>query len=230
MQGSLARKLRVLRAERGLTLRQAAEQAGVRPGTLSELERGLHRPHDITLSRVAKGYGIDVEELLAEPALAGNAGRDEASQEAGPGAGGTHVGFIDPTVLARWRAAVMDARRLREIGKDRMDEALAAWRESTKPEENDRARRRMAELLNQAEAATMALSDRRPMYMTPEARRVYEEAKKAGAREVPNADWEEIREAERFYYRLIGMVEGQQGLFIRKEPKRNMIEVLDIAA
>jgi transcriptional regulator with XRE-family HTH domain len=40
MQGSLARKLRVLRAERGLTLRQAAEQAGVRPGTLSELERG----------------------------------------------------------------------------------------------------------------------------------------------------------------------------------------------
>jgi transcriptional regulator with XRE-family HTH domain len=230
MQGSLARKLRVLRAERGLTLRQAAEQAGVRPGTLSELERGLHRPHDITLSRVAKGYGIDVEELLEEPALAGNAGRDEASQEAGPGAGGTHVGFIDPTVLARWRAAVMDARRLREIGKDRMDEALAAWRESTKPEENDRARRRMAELLNQAEAATMALSDRRPMYMTPEARRVYEEAKKAGAREVPNADWEEIREAERFYYRLLGMVEGQQGLFIRKEPKRNMIEVLDIAS
>lgn len=67
MQGSLARKLRVLRAERGLTLRQAAEQAGVRPGTLSELERGLHRPHDITLSRVAKGYGVPVEELLEEP-------------------------------------------------------------------------------------------------------------------------------------------------------------------
>jgi len=55
------------------------------------------------------------------------------------------------------------------------------------------------------------------MYMTPEARRVFEEAKKAGAREVPNADWEEIREAERFYYRLLGMVEGQQGLFVRQE-------------
>src|SRR5215211_8334103 len=76
MQGSLARKLRVLRAERGLTLRQAAEQAGVRPGTLSELERGLHRPHDITLSRVAKGYGIPVEELLEEPVPLA-----EASQE-----------------------------------------------------------------------------------------------------------------------------------------------------
>jgi transcriptional regulator with XRE-family HTH domain len=78
MQGSLARKLRVLRAERGLTLRQAAEQAGVRPGTLSELERGLHRPHDITLSRVAKGYGVPVEDLLEEPVPLA-----EASQEAG---------------------------------------------------------------------------------------------------------------------------------------------------
>jgi transcriptional regulator with XRE-family HTH domain len=78
MQGSLARKLRVLRAERGLTLRQAAEQAGVRPGTLSELERGLHRPHDITLSRVAKGYGVPVEDLLEEPVPF-----DEAPQEPG---------------------------------------------------------------------------------------------------------------------------------------------------
>ena len=79
MQGSLARKLRVLRAERGLTLRQAAEQAGVRPGTLSELERGLHRPHDITLSRVAKGYGVPVEDLLEEPVPF-----DDAPRGAGP--------------------------------------------------------------------------------------------------------------------------------------------------
>jgi transcriptional regulator with XRE-family HTH domain len=81
MQGSLARKLRVLRAERGLTLRQAAEQAGVRPGTLSELERGLHRPHDITLSRVAKGYGVPVEDLLEEPVPL-----DEASETGQPSA------------------------------------------------------------------------------------------------------------------------------------------------
>jgi transcriptional regulator with XRE-family HTH domain len=78
MQGSLATKLRVLRAQRGLTLRQAAAVVDVRPGTLSELERGLRHPHDVTLSRIAKGYDVPVEELLEEPALAGKAEAPEA--------------------------------------------------------------------------------------------------------------------------------------------------------
>lgn len=81
MQGSLSTRLRVLRAERGVTLREAAGLTGVRAGTLSELERGLHRPHDITLSRIARGYGIPVEELLEDPVLLGKA---EAPEEAGP--------------------------------------------------------------------------------------------------------------------------------------------------
>lgn len=68
MQSSLATKLRVLRAQRGLTLRQAAALVDVRPGTLSELERGLRHPHDVTLSRIAKGYGVPVEDLLEESA------------------------------------------------------------------------------------------------------------------------------------------------------------------
>ena len=66
MQGSLATKLRVMRAERGLTLRQAAPLLGVRPGTLSELERGARHPHDLTLAKIAKGYGVPVEDLLEE--------------------------------------------------------------------------------------------------------------------------------------------------------------------
>jgi len=66
MQGSLPQRLRVLRAERRLTLREAAALTDVRPGTLSELERGLRHPHDITLSRIAKGYDIPIEELLEE--------------------------------------------------------------------------------------------------------------------------------------------------------------------
>ena len=74
MQGSLPTRLRVLRAERGLTLREAAALTDVRPGTLSELERGVRHPHDVTLSRIAKGYGVPVEELLEEePVLAGKA-------------------------------------------------------------------------------------------------------------------------------------------------------------
>jgi transcriptional regulator with XRE-family HTH domain len=81
MQGLLAHKLRVLRAERGLTLREAAAKSGVAKETISDIERGLRHPHDPTLAKIAKGYGVPVEELLEEPALA--AGKGEASQEAG---------------------------------------------------------------------------------------------------------------------------------------------------
>jgi transcriptional regulator with XRE-family HTH domain len=66
MQDTLARKLRVLRAERGLTLREAERVSGVDKDTLSKIERGVRRPHDVTLSKIAKGYGVDVEELLVE--------------------------------------------------------------------------------------------------------------------------------------------------------------------
>src|SRR3954451_13586921 len=69
MQDALRRKLRVMRAERGLTLREAAERTGVDKGTLSMLERGVRRPHDVTLARLAKGYGVPVEDLFEEPNL-----------------------------------------------------------------------------------------------------------------------------------------------------------------
>ena len=66
MQDTLARKLRVLRAERQLTVREAAALTGVDPGTISKIERGVRHPHDITLSRLAQGYDVPVEELLEE--------------------------------------------------------------------------------------------------------------------------------------------------------------------
>jgi transcriptional regulator with XRE-family HTH domain len=67
MQNTLARKLRVLRAERGLTLREAEQLTGVDKDTLSKIERGLRHPYDVTLSKLAKGYGVPVDELLEEP-------------------------------------------------------------------------------------------------------------------------------------------------------------------
>jgi len=57
-------KLRVLRAERQLSLREASERTGVDKVVLSRLERGLSSPRDLTLSKIAKGYGISVEKLL----------------------------------------------------------------------------------------------------------------------------------------------------------------------
>jgi transcriptional regulator with XRE-family HTH domain len=67
MQGSLAHKVRVLRAERGLTLREAASLTGVAKETISDIERGLRHPHDPTLAKIARGYDVPVEELLEAP-------------------------------------------------------------------------------------------------------------------------------------------------------------------
>jgi transcriptional regulator with XRE-family HTH domain len=78
-QTSLGHKLRVLRAERELTLREAASRTGVAKETISDIERGTRHPHDVTLSKLAKGYGVPVEGLLEEPVPLA-----EAPEEAGP--------------------------------------------------------------------------------------------------------------------------------------------------
>jgi transcriptional regulator with XRE-family HTH domain len=64
MQGSLAHKIRVLRAERGLTLREAASLTGVAKETISDIERGIRHPHDVTLAKLARGYGVPIERLI----------------------------------------------------------------------------------------------------------------------------------------------------------------------
>jgi len=61
---SLALKLRVLRAERALTIEEAAKQAGVTPETISDAERGRRHPYLPTLRKLAAGYQVPVEELL----------------------------------------------------------------------------------------------------------------------------------------------------------------------
>src|SRR5215216_1291916 len=88
MQGSLAKRLRVLRAERGLSLTEAAERAGIQRQTLALLERGERHPHDPTLAKIAKGYGVPVDELLEEPvplAEVSETGQTEAEERDTPG-------------------------------------------------------------------------------------------------------------------------------------------------
>jgi transcriptional regulator with XRE-family HTH domain len=80
MQESLGHRLRVMRAERGLSLREAARRAGVVKETISDIERGHTHPYDVTLAKLAKVYDVPLEELLEEPALAGKA---EAPEETG---------------------------------------------------------------------------------------------------------------------------------------------------
>ncbi len=80
MYGSLATRLRVLRAERGLTVRQVAELSGVAKETISQVERGERQPYDRTLAKLARAYGVDVENLLVEEPVP----LAEGPQETGP--------------------------------------------------------------------------------------------------------------------------------------------------
>ncbi len=66
MQEILARKLRVLRAERGITLQEAEELTGVTRETLGALEHGQRGAYTNTLQKIAEGYGTTVEELVKE--------------------------------------------------------------------------------------------------------------------------------------------------------------------
>ncbi len=70
-QGSLAEKLRVLRARRGLSLLAASKQLGIDRHTLRRVELGVQEPQYPTLAKIAEGYGVPVEKLLEEPVFAG---------------------------------------------------------------------------------------------------------------------------------------------------------------
>jgi transcriptional regulator with XRE-family HTH domain len=63
----LGHRLRVLRAERGISLRDVEAKTGVHKQTISELERGMRkRPYGRTLAKLAHFYGVSTEELIEE--------------------------------------------------------------------------------------------------------------------------------------------------------------------
>jgi transcriptional regulator with XRE-family HTH domain len=64
MPGAIAVKLRVLREERSLTQKEAAELAHVHLETLRRLESGERSPYMPTLTKIARGYGVSIEEVV----------------------------------------------------------------------------------------------------------------------------------------------------------------------
>jgi transcriptional regulator with XRE-family HTH domain len=56
-------RLRDLRAERRLSLRQVEERGGPNKDTMSLIERDVHRPHPRTLGRIADALEMSVSEL-----------------------------------------------------------------------------------------------------------------------------------------------------------------------
>jgi DNA-binding XRE family transcriptional regulator len=66
MPGPIAVKLRVLREERGLTQKEAAGAYQSIPWTLFCLESGKRDPYMPTVTKIARAYGVPVEELVEE--------------------------------------------------------------------------------------------------------------------------------------------------------------------
>ncbi len=58
-------RLRDVRGEMGLSLREVEERGGPSKDVLSAIERGLHKPRTQTLGKVAQVFGISVSELRA---------------------------------------------------------------------------------------------------------------------------------------------------------------------
>ena len=73
MQDSLARNLRVLRAERGINLGEAEELTGVTRETLAALEHGQRGAYTNTLRKIAEAYGVTLGDLLGERVALGKA-------------------------------------------------------------------------------------------------------------------------------------------------------------
>ena len=66
MPKPIALKLRVLREERGLTQKEAAQLADVGHRTLIRLESGEREPHLPTVTKIAWAYGVPFEELVEQ--------------------------------------------------------------------------------------------------------------------------------------------------------------------
>ncbi|MDX2377669.1 XRE family transcriptional regulator [Microbacterium sp. LRZ72] len=63
---ALGARIRALRKQRGMTLTQAASEAGLSHSFLSQVERGLERLSMVSLFRVANALGTTQQDLLTE--------------------------------------------------------------------------------------------------------------------------------------------------------------------
>jgi transcriptional regulator with XRE-family HTH domain len=64
----LGSRLRALRSDRGETLAQTAERAGISPQYLSEIERGRKEASSEMIAALAGALGISVADLMADTA------------------------------------------------------------------------------------------------------------------------------------------------------------------
>jgi transcriptional regulator with XRE-family HTH domain len=204
MQGSLAMRLRVLRAERGLSLTEAAERAGIQRQTLALLERGERHPHDPTLAKIAQGYGVPVEDLLEEPVPLA-----ETPKEAGPA--NVRQLFAEHQARAAWQRAFDESRRFRSQAKMRLGEQLSLWEAAKHEGASYEERRKFLDatgrILNEASSVSRELMQNLGGGL-------------AGTAESgPSTYWTECQEADTLYRELLGMV-GDAGLSVHPRAEK----------
>jgi transcriptional regulator with XRE-family HTH domain len=192
-----------------MTLVEAAEQVGVGRDTLSDLERGRRHPVMPTLAKIAQGYGVPVEDLLGEPALAGKA---EAPGEVGPA--NVHQLFAEDQARPAWLRAFDESLRFRREAKERLGEQLSLWEAAEHEGASDEERRKFLDatgrILDEASSVSREL--------------IQNLGGRGGglagtAESGPNTYWAECQIADTLYRELFGMV-GDAGLSVRLRPEK----------
>jgi len=213
MQGSLAEKLRVLRARMGLSLTEAASRAGVTRDTLSDLEHGKRQPYMPTLAKIADGYGVPVEDLLEEPALAGKA---EAPREAG--SANARQLFAEHQARAAWQRAFDESRRFRSQAKMRLGEQLSLWEAAKHEGASYEERRKFLDATGRILDEASSVSRELIQNLGGLGGGLAGMRAEPGSGGTPNAYWTECQKADTLYYELLGMVDGKAGLSVH--PKK----------
>ena len=99
-------RVRALRKERGWTLEQTSQQAGISLSALSKIERGELSPTLTSINKIAKGFGIDVVTLLANPQEDRGRGRRSISRR------GEGVPVTTGTCRNLWLAADLAHKKM----------------------------------------------------------------------------------------------------------------------
>jgi transcriptional regulator with XRE-family HTH domain len=183
--------LRRVRTMRGMNQVDLARASGVAQNTISEIELGKREARPATLRKLARALDVEIADFFEAA--------DRPKVPAPYSQQLTLNGELEEERRVVWESTVKDARRLRETGRDRLEELLAAWHASKKRGEDSSARRayldEMGELLQRAYDAEMALLE--ALYEP----RIAEQ-------------WPEVQTADRFYVELWHLVQGA-GLSIR---------------
>jgi transcriptional regulator with XRE-family HTH domain len=238
-------RIRTARRAAGLSQEEVARRAGLSLKGMGEIERGdIEDPHISSLTRIARALGVSVGTLLKEeePALAGKA-------EAPPWRWSERVGVSEEDV----QRAFLEAERLRETARPRVEEALAsiAGAHASVAETQASYREQVAEVNASVAEAEASVAEARASYRElvahlQEVRQVMEQVygtelelewayvkamMEEGSSEGPQA--RRLRSASRkmvlFYEELVGLIEDA-GVQVKRKDEGEAVEEPEASA